>query len=264
MQVTLELADSKASDDPLQSLAQHRSQLALADLTKSTRWLPQLKFLQLPFLFRDRQHLYQALDNEIGRQIFQADKQPEHIPLAVWDLGFRQLATSAPLLLPEQLLEINIATPQGNAGFNFKQANDAGEQATTSDLQYTVAFGYDMLLTELTEKPPQQINHLTLSNHILSGRILVVSRSFWDGLPEDLKVIVKGAVKDATLYFRELAQQQERQSLRKLKNGPLKVHRLTSAQRRDWQAEMQRIYPQLMGNADLQIVESILNLGSVK
>ncbi len=264
MQVTLELAGSGASDGLLQSLAQHRSQLVLVDLAENTRWLPQLKVLQLPFLFRNRQHLYQVLDNEVGQQIFLADKPPEHIPLAVWDLGFRQLATSAPLLLPEQLLETNIATSQGNAGFSFKLANDAREQATRPDLQYTVAFGYDMLLAELTEKPPQQINHLTLSNHILSGRILVVSRSFWDSLPEDLKVIVKGAVKDATLYFRELAQQQERQSLRKLKNGFLKIHRLTPAQRRDWQTEMQSVYPQLMGNTDLQIVESILNLDSVK
>ena len=264
MRVTLAMTDFKPVDSPLQAPAQQRSQLALVDLAKSTRWLPQLKFLQLPFLFRDLQHLYQVLDNEIGQQIFQADKQPEHIPLSVWDLGFRQLATSIPLLIPEQLRGMVITAPQGNTGFTFKQVNDARRQATRSDLQYTVAFGYDMLLSELTEKPPQQVSNLTLSNHILSGRILIVSRSFWNSLPEDLKLIVKGAIKDATLYFRELAQQDERQALRQLENGPLKVHHLTPAQRKSWQAEMQYIYPKLMGNTDLQIVESILNIDSAK
>ena len=262
MQVTLSMTDFRSSDSLLQALVQQRAQLALVDLAGITHRLPQLKFLQLPFLFQDRQHLYRVLDNEIGQQIFIADKQLKLIPLAVWDLGFRQLVTSIPLLTPEQLLGMDIAAPQGEGGFNFKQIIDAGWQAAKSDLQYTVASGYDMLLSELIEKPPQQVNNLTLSNHILSGRILLVSRSFWDSLPDDLKVIVKGAIEDATLYYRELAQQDEGQSLKKLENGSLKIHRLTPAQRMSWQAEMQKVYPQLMGDTDLQIVESIQNIST--
>jgi C4-dicarboxylate-binding protein DctP len=251
---------TRTSDRLLSSLTQQRLQLALVNFPESISRLPQLKFLQLPFLFRDRQHLYQVLDSEVGREILQTDSQLEFIPLSVWDLGFRQLATNEPVLPPEQTIELDITAQQGDTTTTLKQKIEARWQINP-DLQYSEGSGYDMLLSELAQKQLQQASNLTLSSHLLSGCILIVDRMFWDDMPEDLKVIVEGAIKDATLYFRELAQQDELQALRKLESDRLEIHRLSPAQQKSWQTELQKAYPRPMSNSDLQIVKSILQIG---
>lgn len=66
-----------------------------------------------------------------------------------------------------------------------------------------------------------------------------------------------GAVVDATLYFRELAEQEEQQILNTLAEQQIEILQLSADQRQTWQTEMQKTYPQLLENLDQQLIESI-------
>ena len=239
----IHVALQETSGSPLAVSNQQRMQLAMVSLPETVSKLPQLAFLQLPYLFRDRQHLYQFLASEAGRKIFQADRQPDFIPLAVWDLGFYQLITGT-TDLPGELVA-------------------ADSWQTFSNMQHNAVPSQDRLLTDLIKEQPQQTRQLILSNHLLNGKVLMVSRSFWDATPDDLKIIIIGAIKDATLYFRELAQQDELQSLAALR-GTLTIHNLSPGQRNDWQIDAQRNYPHPMSSIDRQMIDIISNLDPVE
>ena len=234
------LAERSRGEINVELVADADNQIKLVTLIDAANVLPQLKFLQLPFLFSDRQHLYQFLATEAGQRAFSADRQPELIPLALWDLGFDQLVTG-----PEMVLS---------------DGGISGSWQTISDMQYNAVSAQARLLSQLAQEQPLHASQLILSNHRLNAIVLSVTRSFWDATPDNLKVIIMGAIKDATLYFRELAQQEELQSLKTLKSGTMKIYTPTPIQRKNWQTEARETYPHAMSDADLQLIEVISNL----
>ena len=61
--------------------------------------------------------------------------------------------------------------------------------------------------------------------------------------------MVLQAMKEATVYERKIAEQDDEDTLKKIKefaaqSGKLKVHTLNADQKKAWQAAMEKIYPQ--------------------
>src|SRR5690606_34340118 len=88
---------------------------------------PLMKVLDLPYIFRDRDHAYKVLDGEIGQQL--ASKLPEKNLrlLAYWENGFRHITNNKrPIQKPEDLEGIKIRVPENTTyvdTFNNWKAN---------------------------------------------------------------------------------------------------------------------------------------------
>lgn len=234
----------------LRDLQGGQIQLLLLDSTALYRKHPLLQLFELPFLYADRHQLHKVIDSAIGRQILQTLQQGGLKPFCYWDKSFRQLAANRPLLLPEQAngLEFNDRESLLTEVFQGKITYSPREQ------------GVEISLAELGAwRPDGSITDLTLSNHAATGDLLLTSQIFWDELPEDLKVIVSGAIKDATVYARELMTQADKLALQKQKKrGRFRFHRLTPEQRTAWQKVMLRVYRQHFPEKELHFIEMIL------
>lgn len=235
----IESADSNF-DNILESLNKQQVQLALPEIRDLRNRLPVLQVFELPFLFRDRQHLYRVIDSETGLQILQASQQHNLKPLAVWDGATRQLLTDE--ILP---------SPGDIPSLLFAGVNTNRNENTLLEIQ----------LPEASRLGGQQeLDTLTLTNHSISGCVLLTHQGFWDRLPEDIKVIINGSVKDATLYIRELAERRDKDALDALKrNEHISTHSLSPEQRELWQKAMQQLYSQNLDQAKLNFIDMITN-----
>jgi C4-dicarboxylate-binding protein DctP len=95
---------------------------------------------------------------------------------------------------------------------------------------------------------------MTVSDHGYLGYLVVMSKKFWDSLPDDLKANVKQAMKEATAEERKLAVELDKSQFAQIEKyakdtKKLEITVLTAEQRAAWQKVMGTIYPKFYDNA---------------
>ena len=95
-----------------------------------TNFVPQLVILDLPFLFRDRNHMYSVMDGDIGQEFKKSLKDRGFHSLGFYEAGVRHIMTSnKPINTYEDLKGLKIRTvptPAHIASFNAFGANAVG------------------------------------------------------------------------------------------------------------------------------------------
>ena len=241
------------SDDVTEhkAILEQQIQMGLLNSASLRQELPLLELFELPFLYTDRQQLHNILDSDIGRQILQSVSRQGLKPLCFWDESFLQLAADRGLMSPQQVSGLSFSNRQSPLDKIF-----TGVERDTGSAEEVFEVSLGKLAAGQFEPP---VTDLTLSNHAATGALLLVNQDFWGKLPDDLKVIISGAVKDTTTYARELISEADRLALQKLeKSGRYRLHRLTPEQWSAWQKGVMQIYRQQFNSKELQFIEIIL------
>jgi C4-dicarboxylate-binding protein DctP len=234
-------------------------QMAVPSFSKFTRLVPAMQLFDLPFLFKDMNHVHAVMDGPVGKKLRDMVTKKGFVALNYWDNGFKQLSTNGkPLLVPSdakgqkfRIMSSKVLEAQ------FKQVGGNPQvlpfSAVYSALQQGVVDGGENPLSNFYTKKFYEVQKsLTLSNHGYLGYLVVMSKRFWDKLPANLKPKIIQAMNEATVYERKEAAALEGQFLAKIKayakkTGKLKIYTLTTAQREAWRKAMVKIYPKFYG-----------------
>lgn len=160
-----------------------------------------LNVFNMPFVFRDQEHMRKVIDGEIGQELFQKimdNPDTKLVPIAWMDAGSRSVYADKPIRKPEDLQGLKIRM-MGNPIFvdtmNAMGGNgiSMGFNELYSALQTGVVDGAE-------NNPPTFVTHnhyqvaptYSMTEHLIIPEILVVSRRTWDGLsPEDQELLKK-------------------------------------------------------------------------
>lgn len=242
-------------DKVFQELKRNNVQMAAPSFSKFTPIIKEFNLWDVPFIFRDNDHLHKVMDGEVGQILKDKVAQKGFIALDYWDAGFKQFSTNKdPIIVPEdakgqkirimssQVLEEQIkaigANPQN---INFGEVYSA--------LQTGVVDGAENPLSNLYNSKFYEVQKsITLSNHGYLGYLVIASEKFWEELPDDLKDIVKKALNEATIFEREESAKDEEMLLQNLQKyaietGKLEMFTLDDEQKKQWQDIMTSIYP---------------------
>lgn len=91
-----------------------------------TNFVKELEIFDLPFLFDDRDHMYRAVDGEVGNRLSQAMQEQGLRLLGFYEAGIRHIVTDFPIHSIEDIKGKNIRTmqiPAHVASFNAFGAN---------------------------------------------------------------------------------------------------------------------------------------------
>jgi C4-dicarboxylate-binding protein DctP len=231
-------------------------QMAAPSFSKFTSLVPQLQLFDLPFLFRDVDHLHAVMDGEVGKKLKDMVTKKGFVALDYWDNGFKQLSSNKKALIwPKdaegqkfRIMSSKVLEAQFKAlGANpqvlpFSEVYSALQQGVVDAAENPLSNFY-------TKKFNEVQSDLTLSNHGYLGYLVVMSKRFWNKFPDDLKPKILQAMKEATAYERKEAATLESQFLADVeeyakKTGKLKIHRLTPEEVDAWRKATQVIYPQ--------------------
>lgn len=240
----------------IRDLLDQKIQIAIPPLASLTYLDPYLKIIEYPFIYRNREHLHHVLDNKIGHEFLTPEFQKQFKVLSVWEKG------------DNYLIEVN----QKSLQKQYPNPEDAESSILTTLLNNNalctakVPVQMTPRWTEATlpEIPlaQGQMNRttITLTKHSVSNYLLLTSSDFWRALPEDLKIIITDATKDATTYARELAQQSNLTALTKLKtNGDIQINSVSYNKRRQWRQKTLYFYSQTCNNSERKLIEKIAN-----
>ncbi|WP_456432555.1 TRAP transporter substrate-binding protein [Nitratifractor sp.] len=240
----------------LKALKLNSVQMACPSFSKFGKIVPQLALFDLPFLFRDLDHLHHVQDSEVGQKLKDMVTAKGYVALDFWDNAFKQVTNSKrPLIHPSdfkglkfRIMSSKVLEAQFKAVGAIPQVMPFSE--VYSALQQGVIDGEENTNSNIYTKKFYEVQkYMTVSNHGYLGYLVVMSKKFWDSLPDDLKAAVKQAMKEATAKERQWAIELDKSQFAKIeeyakKTGKLQITRLTPEQVAEWRKAMEVIYPE--------------------
>ena len=176
----------------------------------ATNFVPQLGILDLPFLFRDREHMYSVMDGEVGEKLkISMEERGFHL-LGFYDAGVRHIMTSnTPINSYEDLQGLKIRTmpvPAHIASFNAFGASavavDYGE--LYGGLQTGLVDGAEAANTNYDLKKFYEVapNWAQIGWIILAADAIMSEEKF-HSLPEDIQEILTEAGRRSAILERQ-------------------------------------------------------------
>ena len=192
-----------------------------------------LNVFNLPFLFRNTDHMEKIIDGPIGQELLdKVSNKPNTrlIGLAWMDAGARSVYdTKKPIKSIDDLKGLKVRV-MGNPMF-VDMMNALGGNG--------VAMGYDQVFSALQtgvvdgaeNNPPsfvfdnhyQVAKYYTLTEHLIVPEILVFSRATWDSLSKDDQALIKKLAREAQLDERQLWKKVEDEAMAKMKTAGIEV-----------------------------------------
>jgi tripartite ATP-independent transporter DctP family solute receptor len=181
-------------------------QLGTLDLTMTStgpvpNFVPEVAILDIPFLFRDYAHARAVLDGPIGQQMLQKFPAKGFVALAWGENGFRHMTNSKrPVNGPDDLKGLKMRTMenpvhiQAYKAFGIIPTPMAFTEVFTALQQGTVDGQENPLSVISAAKLEQVQKYMTLTGHVYSPALILMSKAQWDKLsPADQQAFLDAA-----------------------------------------------------------------------
>ncbi len=194
---------------------------------------PLFDIFDMPFLFRDRHHVYTVLDGPIGKEILDHNKDARLVALGYFENGFRHVTNNKrPINSPADLRGLKQRVVEHKIYLATMKALGAnavpipyGELYTS--LKTGVVDGQDNPLINIwTAKFYEVQKYLTLTGHVYSNNVVFASKAWWDKLPADIQAGVREAVAEAAVHVRKESIKADKELVAKLKGAGMQVNEI--------------------------------------
>ncbi len=221
--------------------------MARVSLTAVAAYVPGLAALEMPYLYRDEEHMWRVLRSDVGRELLASVGDAGFVGLCFFEAGARSLYNS----------KRPIRTPSDLAGMRIRVQELALMADTISSfgaLPLPLAFGEtysaletgradgaeNNLPTFYTSQHYKVAGFYTLTRHLRIPEIVVGSKASLSGLaPSDLVLIARAAL-DVVEFQRNAWRAYERESAAMVEKSGVKV--IEPARLQDWKVLSARVY----------------------
>jgi len=261
---------SQLGDDRtmMEALKMGTQEMTCPSTAPMTAFINAFKIYDLPFIFANEEVADYILDGPVGKKLLDMLPDQGLVGLAYWENGFRMLTNSSrPVQSPEDLKGMKIRTmenPIHLAAFRTMGANPTpmafGE--LFSAMQQKVVDGQEnpwgtIFLQNFFEVQ----KYATDTGHVYSPFVLLISKKFWDKLPDDLKAVVQDAADQSKVHNRALNRKMNAEYLEKLKEK-MDVVILTPEQKAAFQKACQPIYEQFGKDIGKDLIKEVQELSA--
>ena len=202
-----------------------------------------------PFLFSNAKEADALLDGPIGDKIKAKLQEKGLVGLVYWENGFRNLTNSKrPVNKMEDLDGIKLRVMQNNVFLtSFKTLGANAVPMAFSELfgaleTNTVDGQENPYNTILSSKFYEVQKYLTVTNHVYSPWIVLVSKKWWDGLSKDEQKILNDAAVLSRDFERKDTREEAAKAVADLKGKGMAVNELPRAEADRMRNKLTRVY----------------------
>jgi tripartite ATP-independent transporter DctP family solute receptor len=191
---------------------------------------PDFKVFGLPYIFRDKEHLFQVIDGKIGKKILsEAEKYWLH-GLSYYDAGSRSFYTvKKPVNEPKDLQGMKIRVMASNTAVNMIQAFGGSATPISWGELYTAL--QQGVVDGAENNPPsfylsrhyEVAKYYTLNEHTMIPDVLLISDFVWDGLSPQEQGWVQEAADESAILQRKLWAKAEEEALAAVKEAGVEI-----------------------------------------
>ncbi|RAZ66522.1 C4-dicarboxylate ABC transporter substrate-binding protein [Planococcus maitriensis] len=205
--------------------------LVVSSTAPVTNFVPELGVLDVPFLFNDRDSAVEILEGEIGDELFTKLEENGIIGLSWGENGYRHVTNAVrPINTPADLEGLKIRTQENE--IHLAAFEELGAQPTP--MAWTEAItALQQGVVDAQENPAivadqfslfdANQQYMSLTGHVYSVAIYMMSQQTYDELPEDLRDIVMEEGQKVGAMERDLIVEMEQESLQNLKDEGMEI-----------------------------------------
>src|SRR5437660_5765258 len=172
-------------------------------------FIPPLRVLSLPFLFRSKEHFHKVLDSGLGEEILASFDSQGFVGLTYYDSGARSIYN--------RLRPVRTLADLKGMKIRIQQSEVAAELVRALGAE-PVVLAYGQVLTGLstglidgaennwpsyvTTEPYRAAPYYTLTEHTMLPEVLIMSKKAWDGLSPDDRAIFKEVAREDRKFMR--------------------------------------------------------------
>jgi len=219
--------------------------------------------LDLPYQFNSPAEVDAMLDGPMGQQLLAKLEEKGLVGLGFWEIGFRDLTNSKrPIEKWEDLKGLKIRTVQSPIFRTFFEHLGANAQPMPinevfSALEMHAIDGQENPISLIaTQRYNEVQKYLTLSEHIYTAYVLLMSKKTWDSLDDAQRAQVRKAAEQARGEQRELARKANSEKLAELKDSGMQVNALSDEQRQRFVDQAKVVTEQVSGSIDAEFVSA--------
>lgn len=195
-------------------------------------FVPEVKIVDIPFLFRDYEHARKVMDGPIGQDILTKFPSKGIIALAWTENGFRHMTNSKrDIVKPTDAAGLKMRTMEnkvhmdGYRTFGILPTPMAFPELFGALQQGTVDGQENPIPVILASKFSQVQKHLSLTGHVYSPALLLLSPKVWNKLSDADKKVFTDAAKKASVAQRKKVNDDENNGIAQLEKDGMKVTR---------------------------------------
>lgn len=200
-------------------------------------FVPEVRILDIPFLFRDYDHARKTLDGAIGQDLLKKFSSKGLVALAWTENGFRHMTNNKRAIMkPADAAGLKLRTMENKVHMDAYRA--LGIQPTPMAFpevfgalqQGTVDGQENPMPVILASKFAQVQKYLSLTSHVYSPAVLMVSPKLWAKVAEVDKPIFIEAAHKAAVAQRKKVNDDESTGVAQLEKAGMSVVRVVDSQ----------------------------------
>jgi len=217
-------------------------QLGTLDLVNTStgpvgNFVPEVKIVDIPFLFRDYDHARKVMDGPIGQDILTKFPSKGLVALAWTENGFRHMTNSKhPIVKPADASGLKMRTMEnkvhmdGYKAFGIQPTPMAFPEVFGALQQGTVDGQENPIPVILASKFAQVQKHLSLTGHVYSPGLLITSPRLMNKLSDADKKVFYEAAQKAKVAQRKKVNDDENSGIAQLEKDGMSVVRKVDGQ----------------------------------
>ena len=213
-----------------------------------------------PFLFNSAKEADALLDGPIGEKVKAKLQDKGLVGLVYWENGFRNLTNSKrPINRMEDLNGIKLRVMQNNVFLDsFKTLGTNAVPMAFSELFGALETGTvdgqeNPFNTILSSKFYEVQKYLTVTNHVYSPWIVLVSKKWWDGLSAAEQKVLIDAGKASRDFERQDTRKEAAGAVAELKRKGMQVNELSPAEAARMRSSLTRVYASIGASVGMDL-----------
>ncbi|MFV0362200.1 MAG: TRAP transporter substrate-binding protein [Suipraeoptans sp.] len=191
---------------------------ARVSLAQLYAYLPALSVLQMPYLYKDSEHMWKVLDGEIGDEFLSGFDSAGLVGLSWYDAGARNFYSTKPITSLEDIEGMRIRVQDSQLMKDVIEA--LGAVTVTVDyadvysaLQLGDVEGAENNWSSYVAMEHYEVaKYFTEDQHIRLPEVQVISSTTWDKLSEEDREMIIECAKESAIYERKLWVEQAEES----------------------------------------------------
>lgn len=230
-----------------------------------SNFVPEAGVFDIPFLFRDLAHARTVLDGPIGQDILAKFDDVGLVALGWGEQGFRHITNNRNAIEdPHDVAGLKLRTMENPIHITAFQTLGAAPTPMAwpeviGALEQGTIDGQENPLSVITSAKLSEVQkHLTVSGHVYSPAMLLVSPDLWGSLSDADKEVFTKATAAAVAAMRDYVSDVEASGVEQLRAAGMQVGELTVEQKAAFQEALSPAYEQYYDSYSKDLIDQII------
>ncbi|WP_026699700.1 TRAP transporter substrate-binding protein [Salibacterium aidingense] len=248
----------------MEALQLNTQEVTIPSTAPMANFVEEFTVFDFPFLFPNEQVADKVLDGEIGDRLLDKLEEEEMVGLAYWENGFRDLTNSQhPVETAEDFNGLTLRTMENDLhldAFEELGANPtpmAFGELFTAMQQGTVDGQENPLATIYLEGFYEVQDYYSDTHHVYSPFVFLMSKQFYDSLPDEYQTIVKDAAVEAGEFQREQNRKANEELLGSLEEEGMEITEVSDEARSEMADIVQPVIDQYAEDIGTDFVDEV-------